>query len=43
MMFGKYAKKESLREIAKKDSGYLTWMLGKDFSEDIKLLVENAL
>jgi DNA polymerase III subunit epsilon len=43
MMFGKYARKESLREIAKKDPGYLAWILGKDFSEDIKLLVENAL
>ncbi len=43
MMFGKYAKKESLREIARKDPGYLEWMLGKDFSEDIKTLVEGAL
>ncbi len=43
MMFGKYAKKESLREVARKDPGYLTWMLGKDFSPDIKLLVENSL
>lgn len=43
MMFGKYARKESLREIVQKDPGYLTWMLGKDFSPDVKLLVENAL
>ena len=43
MMFGKYAKKESLREIVKKDPGYLHWMLTKDFSGDIKVLVENAL
>lgn len=43
MMFGKYAKKESLREIAKKDSGYLEWMMAKDFSEDIKALVAGAL
>jgi DNA polymerase-3 subunit epsilon len=43
MMFGKYAKKESLREIVKKDPGYLSWMLSKDFSDDIKVLVENAL
>jgi len=43
MMFGKYAKKESLREIVKKDPGYLTWMLSKDFSGDVKVLVENAL
>jgi len=43
MMFGKYARKESVREVARKDPGYLEWMLGKDFSEDIKLLVGNAL
>ena len=43
MMFGKYAKKESLREIARKDPHYLEWMLAKDFSEDVKSLVEAAL
>lgn len=43
MMFGKYARKESLREIARKDPGYLEWILGKDFSTDIKTLVEGAL
>lgn len=43
MMFGKYARKESLREIAKKDPGYLAWMQGKDFSEDVKALVGDAL
>ncbi len=43
MMFGKYARKESLREIAKKDPGYLAWMQGKDFSEDVKALVADAL
>lgn len=43
MMFGKYARKESLKEIARKDPGYLEWMLGKDFSEDVKALVSAAL
>ena len=43
MMFGKYAGKESLREIVRKDSGYLSWMLSKDFSNEVKVLVENAL
>ncbi|MEI6438091.1 MAG: exonuclease domain-containing protein [Candidatus Omnitrophota bacterium] len=43
MMFGKYARKESLREIARKDPGYLEWMLGKDFNEQAKALVEGAL
>ncbi|NLE64917.1 MAG: 3'-5' exonuclease [Elusimicrobia bacterium] len=43
MMFGKYAKRESLREIARKDPGYLEWILSKDFSEDVKTLVQKAL
>ncbi len=43
MMFGKYARKESLREIARKDPGYLEWMLGKDFSEEAKGLVQAVL
>ncbi|MBF0594232.1 MAG: 3'-5' exonuclease [Candidatus Omnitrophica bacterium] len=43
MMFGKYARKESLREIARKDPGYLEWMLGKDFNDEVKGLVEGAL
>lgn len=43
MMFGKYARKESLREIVRKDPGYLEWMLGKDFSDEVKSLVEGAL
>lgn len=43
MMFGKYARKESLREIARKDPGYLEWMLGKDFSEEVKALVQGVL
>lgn len=43
MMFGKYARKESLRDIVRIDPGYLQWMVGKDFSEEIKELVRNAL
>jgi DNA polymerase-3 subunit epsilon len=43
MMFGKYARKESLREVARKDAGYLEWMLGKDFSDEVKALIEGAL
>ncbi len=43
MMFGKYARKESLREIVRIDPGYLQWMVSKDFSEEIKDLVRNAL
>lgn len=43
MMFGKYAKKETLRKIAEKDRGYLSWILTQDFSEEIKELIEGAL
>lgn len=43
MMFGKYAKKESLKTIVRNDPGYLQWMLSKDFSEEIKELISNAL
>ena len=43
MMFGKYAKKYSLQEIAKMDPGYLEWILSAKFSEEIKAIVANAL
>ena len=33
MMFGKYAKQCSLQEIAKKDPGYLEWILSAKFSD----------
>jgi len=43
MTFGKYAKKESLRVVAQKDPGYLNWILDKDFSDDVKLMVQDVL
>lgn len=43
MMFGKYARKESLKEIAKKDRSYLEWILSRDFSDEVKELVEGAI
>lgn len=43
MMFGKYAHNLSLQDVVKKDKGYLEWILSADFSEEVKLLVENAL
>ncbi len=43
MTFGKYAKKESLRVVAQKDPGYLNWILDKDFSDDIKLMIQDVL
>jgi DNA polymerase-3 subunit epsilon len=43
MMFGKYARKESLRDVVKKDAGYLEWMMSRDFSPEVKELVASAL
>ena len=43
MMFGKYARKNSLQEIARMDPGYLEWILSAKFSEEVKTLVSNAL
>lgn len=42
-MFGKYAKRSSLKDIAKKDPKYLQWMLEQDFPDEVKELVEKAL
>ena len=43
MMFGKYARTESLRDIAKKDPSYLYWILTKDFSDEVKTMVQSVL
>jgi len=43
MMFGKYAKKYSLQEVARMDPGYLQWILSAKFSEEVKTIVANAL
>lgn len=43
MMFGKYAKKIPLKDIAKNDRPYLEWILSGDFSEEVKEIVEQAL
>lgn len=43
MMFGKYAKKFTLQEIAKKDRAYLEWILSADFSDEVRSLVSSAL
>lgn len=40
--FGKYSKM-TLREIVEKDPGYLRWMAGADFCQEVKELVRNAL
>lgn len=43
MMFGKYARKASLQEIAKTDRPYLEWILKQDFSDEVKDIIEQAL
>ena len=43
MMFGKYAKKHSLQEVARMDPGYLEWILSAKFSEEVKAVVSDAL
>jgi len=43
MMFGKYARKECLRDLARKDRGYLEWILSADFSDEVKDLIEMVL
>jgi DNA polymerase-3 subunit epsilon len=40
--FGKF-RGQPLHEVAQSDPGYLEWMLGQDFAEDIKELVRRAL
>jgi len=42
-VFGKYARKSSLKEIAQKDRKYLEWLLTTDFKEDVKKLLRGAL
>lgn len=42
-MFGKYAKRRSIKEMADKDREYLLWILSKDFSEEVKMMIEGAL
>jgi DNA polymerase III subunit epsilon len=43
MMFGKYARKHTLEELVKKDPGYLSWILSKDFSDGVKAVIRDAL
>ena len=43
MTFGKYAKKESLRVIAQRDPQYLQWILDKDFSDDVKVMIQEVM
>jgi len=42
-MFGKHARRHSIRELAEKERNYLEWILSKDFSEEVKTMIKNAL
>jgi DNA polymerase-3 subunit epsilon len=43
MTFGKYAKKEPLKVIAKKDPQYLECVLDRDFSDEVKTMIQGVL
>jgi DNA polymerase-3 subunit epsilon len=43
MTFGKYARKEPLKTIAKRDPQYLEWVLDKDFSDEVKNMIQGVL
>jgi len=43
MMFGKYARKHSLEDVARQDPKYLEWIISANFSDEVKELVGNAL
>ncbi|NQT22133.1 MAG: hypothetical protein HQ579_01705, partial [Candidatus Omnitrophica bacterium] len=42
-MFGKHARRHSIRELAEKERAYLEWILSKDFSEEVKTMIKNTL
>ncbi|MBI3616590.1 MAG: 3'-5' exonuclease [Candidatus Omnitrophica bacterium] len=42
-VFGRYAKKSSLKEIAQKDPAYLEWMLTTDFPQKVKAMLRGVL
>jgi DNA polymerase-3 subunit epsilon len=41
--FGKYRRKMSLDDMARRDTSYLQWLLKSDFKEDVRSLIEGAL
>lgn len=42
-VFGKYARKHSLKEIAQKEPGYLEWLLNTDFPDPVKTMIRGIL
>ena len=42
-VFGKFARKHSIREIAQKDAAYIQYLLATDFDEKVKNMLQDAL
>lgn len=42
-MFGKHARRHSIEELVEKDRRYLEWILSKDFSIEVKTMIQDAL
>lgn len=42
-VFGKYARRKSLREISKEEPAYLEWILKQDFTDQVKTLARDAM
>jgi len=42
-MFGKHARRHSIKELVERDRDYLKWILSKDFSSEVKTMIKNAL
>ncbi|MFH1594576.1 MAG: exonuclease domain-containing protein [Candidatus Omnitrophota bacterium] len=42
-VFGKFARKQSIRKIAQKEPSYLQWILSQDFSKTVKDMIRDAL
>lgn len=42
-MFGKYARRYSVKKIAEKDPEYMNWILSSDFNDEVKGMVEGVL
>jgi len=41
--FGKHGRKKHIKDIAREDREYLKWMLTKDFGDEIKVMIKDAL
>ena len=42
-MFGKYARRKHIKNIARDDRDYLQWVLSRDFGDDIKTMIKKAI